>query len=198
MSETNSNKAIAYGDESVRMVGNPPFYMLGAMVVKGDCDRALSALAELKPPSAAKLHWRDMGHKAQRRSLEIISELDLTGTVAIARPLDGKRQERARRKCLEKLISSLEEAGGRSLVLETRDDDLDQRDIDFVKGAKASMRIGSLTVVHANAATCPQLWIPDQLIGAMGDTLTHVGNWDRWQTEWAKAKAKVEAIEVKL
>ena len=176
MDELSVNTTVAYGDESIRMVGNPPFYLLGATVVKSDCGRALSELAELKPPSAAKLHWRDMGHKAQRKSLEIISELDLASTVAIARPLNGKRQERARRKCLEKLIASLEEAGGRSLVLETRDDDLDQRDIDFVKGARASMRIGPLTVVHANAAACPQLWIPDQLIGAMGDTLTHVGN----------------------
>ena len=198
MSESNSNIAIAYGDESVRMVGDPPFYMLGATVINGEYDRALNALAELKPPTASKLHWRDMGHKAQRKSLEIISALDLSCTVAIARPLNSKKQERARRKCLEKLIVSLEEAGGRSLILETRDNDLDQRDIDFVKGAKASMRIGSLSVAHANAKSCPQLWIPDQLIGAMGDTLTHAGNWERWRIEWAKAKAKVETIEVKL
>ena len=180
------------------MVGDPPFYMLGATVVKGDCSRALSALAKLKPPTAAKLHWRDMGYRAQRKSLEIISELELTCTVAIARPLDGKRQERARRKCLERLITTLEEAGGRSLILETRDDALDRRDIDFVKNAKASMRIGSLSVAHADATSYPQLWIPDQLIGAMGDTLTHTGNWNRWKNEWAKTKTKVETIEVKL
>ncbi|HAM14710.1 MAG TPA: hypothetical protein DCP91_02360 [Eggerthellaceae bacterium] len=198
MTDYGLNITVAYGDESVRMVGDPPFYMLGATVFGSDCEHALDTLAGLKPPSAAKLHWRDMGHRLQRRSLEIISELDCATTVAIARPLDGRRQERARRKCLEKLVLALEEAGVESLVLETRDEHLDQRDIEFVKATKASMRIGSISVVHADAASSRQLWIPDQIIGALGDTLTHVGNWEKWQTEWAKAELGVETIEVGL
>ena len=198
MTEPNLDITAAYGDESVRMVGDPPFYMLGATVFNGDCEHALGVLAELKPPSAAKLHWRDMGYKLQRKSLEIISELDCATIVAIARPLDGRRQERARRKCLEKLAIALEEAGVESLVLETRDEHLDRRDIEFVKGAKASMRIGPISIAHADASTSQRLWIPDQIIGALGDTLTHVGNWEKWQTEWAKAELGVETIEVGL
>ena len=193
-----STKQIAFGDESVRMVGEPPFYLLGATLVTLESRSRLIDIANLRPPGAAKLHWRDMGYKLQRQSLGIIADLGFRSLVAIARPLDGRRQERARRKCLERMLTRLGAEGIDELLLESRGESLDSRDLDFVKHARASRRIGPCAVNHIEAAGNPALWIPDQVVGAMGDTLTHVGNWRRWQREWARVKRHVEIIDVPL
>ena len=194
----NTVTQVAYGDESIRMAGSPPFYLLGACFLNASAREMLNGFAGLKPAGAAKLHWRDMPHRLQKQSLEIIAELEIESVVAVGRPLDGRRQERARRKCLEALLGILNARGTQSLVLESRDSALDHRDLDFVKHARAAHRIGTCTVGHADGKSLPELWLPDQVVGAMGDSLIHAGNWLKWQGQWERVQRRTRAIDVPL
>ena len=50
MNELSANTTVAYGDESVRMVGNPPFYMLGVCLLENADAIDFSKLAKLMIP----------------------------------------------------------------------------------------------------------------------------------------------------
>lgn len=189
---------MAFGDESIRMLGDPPFYMLGVCVLKNADAIDLDALAKIMPPGSKKLHWRDMGQDGQRQSLCILEGIESVDLVAIAAPLDGKKQERARRKCLEAILPALEAQGIEQLVLESRGETTDRLDIDFIKYAKGSKLVETIRLTHADGRQEPRLWIADQIIGAMGDYLTQAGNWSHWQREWESLSQRVERIEVSL
>ena len=70
---------------------------------------SLAQIEGLLPKGAAKLHWRDLGIKAQRESLQAIASLDSRSTIVVAAPINPHKQERARRKCLETLLPLLEQ-----------------------------------------------------------------------------------------
>ena len=111
MNELSANTTVAYGDESVRMVGNPPFYMLGVCLLENADAIDFSKLAKLMPPESRKLHWRDMSQRLQRESLNLLANIKRADVVIVASPLDDKKQERARRKRSETLLPELEAKG---------------------------------------------------------------------------------------
>lgn len=190
--------SIAYADESVRMVGRPPFYMLGACIFEGDPGESLANLCELLPAGSRKLHWRDMAWRLQRDSLEVISSIESVDLVAVASPLVGTKQERARRKCLGALLPRLEELEVEVLVLESRGELSDVKDLAYVKHAKGSHLVNRIEVVHADGADEPRLWVADLLLGAMGDYETQMKNWKQWRDVWEALAPSVEVIGVPL
>ena len=195
---SNLDTTVAYGDESVRMAGDPPFYMLGVSLVSDATDAELKKLAESMPQGSRKLHWREMSRRRRRRSLEILANAGCSDTVVIAAPLYGKKQERARRKCLEALLPALESQGVSELVLENRDEAANRLDLNYVDYAKGSQLINSIMVTHRNASIEPRLWIADQVLGAMGDYMTQTGEWEYWEKEWLALSESVEIISVSL
>ena len=198
MTESSLDISVAYGDESVRMVGNPPFYMLGVSLMSDATDAELKRLAQIMPKGSRKLHWREMSRRLRRHSLEILADAGCVNSVVIAAPLSGKKQERARRKCLEALLPELESKGVRELVLENRDEAANRLDLDFVDYAKGSRLISSLMITHRDASIEPRLWIADQVLGAMGDYKTHTGEWEYWEKEWLALSRSVEVVSVSL
>lgn len=189
---------IAYGDESVRMVGSPPFYMLGASLIEADSVSELERVFASMPASARKLHWREMSRDKQRESLRALSSIERADIVVIASPLPGRKQERARRKCLEALLPTLEQRGIERLVLESRRPGSDKLDLDYASYARGSHLINSIRIDHEYGADQPKLWVADQILGAMGDCLTHTGEWHYWESEWSKLVDRIERIDVKL
>ena len=198
LTDLNLDTTVAYGDESVRMVGNPPFYMLGVSLMSDATDAELRRLAEIMPKGSRKLHWREMSRRRRRRSLEIIADAGCADTVVIAAPLSGKKQERARRKCLEALLPELESKGVCELVLENRDEAANRLDLNYVDYAKGSKLISSIKITHRDASIEPRLWIADQVLGAMGDYKTRTGEWKYWEKEWLSLSGDVEIINVSL
>lgn len=198
MSDANTNTTIAYGDESVRMVGNPPFYMPGVSLMSDATDAELAKLAKIMPKGSRKLHWREMSRKRRKQSLEILVSAGSSDTVVIATPLSGKKQERARRKCLEALLPALEEKGVRELVLENRDEAANRLDLNYMDYAKGSKLVSSIMITHRDASVEPRLWVADQVLGAMGDYKTHTGEWEYWEKEWLTLSESVEVVNVSL
>ena len=54
VSEASENNIVAYGDESVLLAVDPPLYLLGASIFKGDQRSVVEALERIKPKGAAK------------------------------------------------------------------------------------------------------------------------------------------------
>lgn len=89
-------------------------------------------------------------------------------TVVIGAPIDPRRQERARRKCLEALLFYLQDAGVVRLWLESRNDAANRRDIAAVTAARAKQIIQyGLLVDRALPSEEPLLWMADLVAGAV-------------------------------
>ena len=157
---------------------------------------ALASLQNLKPKNAKKLHWRELNPRAQRKSLEIISDLDAASIIILGAPLINTKQERARRKCLEALLAVLENKGVGKLVLESRDGSLDKRDIDLLLSSRRSKKIKTIDLHHAPGAGEPRLYIPDQILGAFGDIRTNGDNVKKWEDKWHDLEKKISVVEV--
>ena len=82
MSESNEEKTMAYGDESVLLVADPPLYLVGASVFNANADVVRRALERVKPKGAPKLHWRSMTDRQKEGSMAAISSLDHHTTIA--------------------------------------------------------------------------------------------------------------------
>ncbi|WP_372696814.1 hypothetical protein [Arthrobacter sp. JSM 101049] len=137
-----SNQAIyAWGDESMRSVGVPaPIFLLGAVLTVVTAAALARETIRSVNTTGHKLHWRDLEHKDKLHSARAIADLKLDHVVVAAGPLDPKRQERARAKCLERLCWEIETRGGKNLYLEARTPSLNRRDralIPQLRGAKA-------------------------------------------------------------
>lgn len=173
----------AYADESMRTLDGESVYLLGATVFRGD-DCQLDALVGLKTNGAKKLHWRELGRVVQAKVMRAVSSLTAITTVVIGVPMNPRKQERARRKCLESLIYFLVDDGIQELVLEARGPALDKRDIQLVDTLKSRGYARNLTVRHRNGADDPRLWVPDQVLGAFGDRLCAQDFDSEWEEAW--------------
>ena len=171
--------ATAWGDESIRQnEAGRPMYLMGACVcdsAEADVRRALGAV---KPKGAPKLHWRDMKRALRGKSIDAIESMGLSHVVVAAVPMsDWTTSERARRKCMEQLLPVLEAEYGVDLfVLESRDKDQDKRDVRLVDALRSRRYISSIRIGLERGEGDARLWLPDQLLGAYGDS--EAGSWD--------------------
>lgn len=163
----------AWGDESMRTVHiDHPSYLLGAVVadpaVCGSFREALNGLRRRGP----KLHWRDQDNRSRSEAIATIADFDAYHVVVVAAPVDPRRQERARAFCLERLAWQLDGHGVQLLTLEARPPQLmrrDRRTIDALR-SKHALPDG-LRIDHAQPSTEPMLWIADQVLGALGESM---------------------------
>ena len=188
----------AWGDESVRITAEEPMYLTGACILDDDALSAIEAIEKLAPKGAKKTHWRDMGVRAQKKALSIISQMAHTTCIVVAAPIKPGNQERARRKCLEKLILRLEALSVETLVLESRDSFLDKKDIDFLLYLRRCGLATKIDVQHRKGSDEPYLCIPDQLLGAYGELVVAKDSQPAWLKEWDAIKGSIETIPIAL
>lgn len=163
----------AWGDESIRSFGlSNPVYLLCASLVDGPEDSVKEEMERLKPRGAFKLHWRDMGDEKRMESVNAISAFDAMHIVIAAVRITGCKPERARRKCLERLLPILEQAGVERFALESRNRNEDDKDIRCWQSMRSKGMIETIRIAHAKGSSNPMLWIPDQVLGAYGDVLS--------------------------
>ncbi|WP_058730002.1 hypothetical protein [Curtobacterium oceanosedimentum] len=164
----------AWGDESIRSTGwSGPAYLLGASVV--DTDDAATTRETLRTlrPTRGKLHWHDLGHRERDRVETAIAALPARHLVVIGMPTDLRREERARAVCLERLGWELAVLGVSVLTFERRAAALDARDLRVVEALRGRRVIpSSLRIEHGDPRCEPLLWLPDQVLGAIGRAVT--------------------------
>lgn len=189
-----SPRVSAWGDESMRFAGAPQAYVMAAAiiddVVQDDVREVMRPLRVAGP----KLHWRDLDQRQRDKVVKVIAGLEVMHMVAIAIPMDPRRQERARAKCMERLLAHLAQFGVEQLTMEQRSPLLntrDQRLITRLRGKRAFP--STLSVNFGRPSAEPLLWVPDAVAGAIGDEL------DDASTPWAKQLTHcVERLDIDL
>jgi hypothetical protein len=169
----------AFIDESLRI--HAGLYVLAAVIVAdADADGHRQALRALLYRRQLRLHWRDESATRRSQLISAIRQLRHTGVVVIATGVAPRRQERARRKCMERLLTELTSRGIVNIVFERRHDELDARDRALIAALKRQQSLPA--VVHASwqaPADEPLLWLPDIAAGAAG--LAEIGDATYWQ-----------------
>lgn len=186
----------AWGDESVRILAREPMYLLAACILEEKPLTQISELEKLVPSHSQKIHWRDMGVNVQGKALRIIAEIPQSTCIVIASPIKPEKQERARRKCLEVLLAYLESKGIETLILESRGEYLDKKDIDFLFYLRRSNFISTIDVSHAQGASDKCLCVPDQILGAYGELTADPCAVPKWLDDWNVIAEKLTTMQV--
>ena len=155
-----------------------PMYLMAAVVANPDeCAHIREQLRTL-PYRGPKLHWRELDKRLKRPVVRQIAAMNLSHLIVVAAPLDHKKQERARALCLERLCWELHARGVSRMVLESRTASLNQRDLNLVVQLRGKRSLpADLRVEIEKPSVEPMLWIPDQVVGAMGDAETGESEW---------------------
>lgn len=183
----------AFVDESMRLtLDDQGAYLMAAVVVEvARCEEIRQVLRSLLYKRQERLHWRDEEAPRRTKIAEALGGLDVAATVVIGTPLAKKKQERARRKCLETLLPHLEQMGVTQVVMEQRTPTLVAKDQRMVVAIRGKQLIGSgLRVDTARPKEEPMLWLPDAVAGALGAAR------DAGQPEYLALIGSVEQIEV--
>ena len=187
---------VAYGDESVRRFGvSKSVYFLGAYIADEDQSDLADALSVYVRQSG-KLHWRDHTSRTKRAVCKTISEYDANYLVVAASPIpEGKGEERARQQALHCLSVMLEgDFGVDSLVLERRQRTQDEKDKRTISLAQRNKVLTSgFRLTHRFGHEDKRLWVPDQVIGALGDYLADLDTADCWSM--IADRVRVEEID---
>jgi len=144
----------AYIDESLQV--SHGLYVLAAVIVADtDADQHRTALRALLYRGQLRLHWRDENRRRRSQLITAVSTLRHTGAIVIATGAAPRRQERARRKCIERLLAELATRGIATVIFERRRPDLDARDRTMIAALRRQQAVPT-----AMRAGSPPSWSP--------------------------------------
>jgi hypothetical protein len=110
--------------------------LAAVIVVDTDADEYRQSLRALLYRGQLRLHWRNESARRRGELISALSHLRHTGAVVVATGVGSKRQERARCKCIERLLAELATRGIANIVFERRHDQRDARDRALVAALK--------------------------------------------------------------
>lgn len=145
-------------------------YLLVATVADpATCDPIRDTLRGRLVKRQPRWHWRTESAKRRLEMAEVIAGFSLAHTVVIGAPVNERRQERARRICMERLYFELHSREVDTVWVESRHESLNRRDREMVDALRGKGVIGeSMRVEFALPKQEPMLWIPDAVAGAVG------------------------------
>ncbi|HEY5244898.1 MAG TPA: hypothetical protein VIJ60_04465 [Acidimicrobiales bacterium] len=101
--------------------------------------------------------------------IDTIAEIDPPTLICAVRPVAPYHQERARARCLTRLLWELGEHGITELIFEGRDEPLNNRDAATIANARrAGQAQERMTFDFGDPRREPLLWLPDAIAGAAG------------------------------
>lgn len=93
------------------------------------------------------------------------------------------------------LLQRLEADGVGLLNLESRWRQEDKADLDLVFALQNRRLIRDIRVRHVDSGTGdPRLWMPDQVLGAVGDILCGTGNPSAWSRAWERVDGHIDML----
>lgn len=167
-------RLLAYGDESIRRVGDGSMvYVFAAVVIpETACAGVRAALAPLAPVGQ-KLHWRDENQARREAIAAVLAGTQLDAVVLVGAMVSARKQERSRRHLLGRLLWELDQRHVSVLTLESRHHERDRHDIHAVGGFRNAGHLSRrLRVDHGLPAQEPLLWAADAVAGAVVDERT--------------------------
>lgn len=168
---------VAFADESFHEADHGGFYVLAAAVFdEANHEAVRAAMQGLRGRRrSSKLHWNEMDARQHTIASQTVAALDGFHIVTVGTPVPRARQERARARCLTRLVAELYGYSVTDLVIESRTAQLNDRDIKTVRGARFSLPEGTrFHVEHVAGSQEPLLWSADIVAGAV--RAHHQGN----------------------
>lgn len=165
-----SREWLAWVDESVHFgAAGAGFYVLAAAVGHPDSvEPTRSALRCLVPRPRRRLHWHGEDDDTRRRLVGLIATLDLIHVVVVHELGDARKQERARRQCLGRLLFELDQLEAGRILIESRGAALDRRDRTMAAAWRSTSALSvDLRVEFARPLDEPMLWLPDAVAGVV-------------------------------
>lgn len=157
-------RTVAYVDESV-----DGSYVLAAVIVDAAAQSDVRAsLRGALLPRQRRLH-RHAESPARRDGLAaMVEDLRCPAVAVIGAPVDRRRQDRARRKCLETLLWELGGHRVDQVRVESRGPVRDRADIAVLAGFRAGGVLAStVRFEHGRPEQDEGLWLPDIVAGAV-------------------------------
>lgn len=159
----------AFADESARR----GYFVCIVVLAPADAPQARQSLTSLRKPGQQRIH---MTTESDRRRKEILSSVCTLSAEAHVYQADlrGRSQRVARDGCFREAVPALIAMGVRRLVVESCDQDHQDRQIIREAVEKAQVR-GGFNYLHGRPSTEPLLWLPDIVAWAYGKG----GDWRR-------------------
>ena len=156
---------VAYVDEAFA----DGTYVLAAGLVDGSEQHTVRAgLQAALLPRQRRLHWHDESPARRLQLASVVGDLQLPAVAVVGGPVNERRQERARRQCLERLLWELQAVGVDRIRAESRQPERDRADI---RALAAFRRTGILaphmTFDHVRPLQEQGLWLADIIAGAV-------------------------------
>lgn len=170
---THASVLHAWMDESMHTFGGAlqdGIYLLAATIADpAACEPTRDVLRGLRPGRAIRLHWTDADTRSRRTMAAAVAGLDALHTVVVGAPLDPRRQERARRLCMERLLHELAALGVSHVWAESRTESLNRRDMQMIDALRSRQAIPpGLKLDFVLPSAEPMVWLPDIVAGAVG------------------------------
>lgn len=182
----------AFCDESIRRYRTAdPVYLLAAYIAAHDDHDLIDALSRLRPQG--KLHWYDAKPTDKDKICRIIAAHPSEHLLVAVTPLiDSVREERARQRALATMLVLLEQEYDVShVVLERRERNQDEIDRASFNALRSSGALApTLTLSHQFGNSEPRLWVPDQVVGAFGDS------WTGSPQAWSIISERVRVVQI--
>lgn len=152
-------------------------YVLASVVADPRaCEATRAKLMSLVAKGRHRLHWRDESEPLRRKITAVIVACGFPSIVVVGTELDARKQERARRKCMRRLLFELDRVGVGQVWLESRTQSLNRKDgrlIDALRGEQAISK--DLRIDFGLPSEEPMLWVPDAVAGACAAARKYAG-----------------------
>jgi uncharacterized membrane protein len=165
-----STERAAWVDESIHVSATVPTYVLAAVIADpSGCDPIREGLRTLVRRPRQRIHWRNEEPADRLQAVSLIADAGLDHIVVVASPLNPRKQERARRKCMEQLAFHFTTEPGLAIAyLESRTASLNRADEAMFAALRGSQVIdSSLRFEFALPSLDPMLWAADVVAGAV-------------------------------
>lgn len=159
----------AYIDESLRP---PPdddsVYAMGAVIIDSADHHSIQAnLESLRLGKSRRLHWREETTTRQLSIAKEIAGIPMRGIVTVHLHKKETRTERARRRCLERLLIEPDQAGVTLALIESRSPDRDHADLLLLMGIRKARALSrDIVIMWQSSYEEPLLWAADAVVGA--------------------------------
>ncbi len=141
--------------------------MAAAIIDSADHGTVRAELESLRLGKNPRLHWRDEPPARQLSITGRITKMPIQGIVTVYLHDRETKTERARRKCLERLLVELDQTGVSMAYIESRAPDKDHLDLLLLMGARKARTVSkNLTVIWQSSYEEPLLWAADAVVGA--------------------------------
>ncbi|MDR1294711.1 MAG: hypothetical protein LBK59_07115 [Bifidobacteriaceae bacterium] len=160
----------AWLDESIHVSAAVPMYVLAAVIADPDaCQPIRDALRRLARNPRRRIHWRDEEAADRMKAVNVIAAANVDQIVVVGTPLDPRKQERARRKCMERITYHFTaETVLETVWVESRTESLNQADRAMFAALRGSRVLGgTLRYEFALPSLDPMLWAADVAAGAV-------------------------------